>query len=143
MEWWQTLVVALCTYGFTKFVDHLIYISKEKREFKKTRRERMLTEIEELKDEVGRYFELASNWKSYEMKADKYKKMMLDDDHVIGKYNKYPDIVNAARDALHWCKIVSDDEKKRRDSLAGNKKELVNKYSAFIKICDKQLDNAV
>ncbi len=74
MDWWKTLVVALCTYALTKIVDHVISISKEKREFKKLRREKMLEEIEDLKDEVGRYYELTANWKAYEMKTDKYQK---------------------------------------------------------------------
>ena len=104
MEWWQTLLVALSTYAFTKTVDHWLSISKEKREFKKLRREKMLEEIEDLKDEVGRYYELTANWKLHEMKTDKYRDMMTEDDNLIGKYNKYPEIANSARDIIHWCK---------------------------------------
>ena len=143
MDWWQTLVVALGTYAFTKITDHLISISNEKREFKKLRRDRMLDEIEKLKDEVGRYYELAANWKSHEMKAEAYAKMMVEDDQLIGKYNKYPDVVSAARDAIHWCKIVAHDERENGDELLKNKTELGEKYHEFIKVCDSQLDNAV
>lgn len=143
MEWWQTLVVALLTYGFTKTIDHLISISKEKRDFKKVRRERMLQEIEDLKDEVGRYYELSANWKTHEMKADKYKEMMTEDDHLIGKYNKYPEVVNAARDAIHWCKIVAHVEMEHSTDVIERKKELSKKYKEFIKICDEKLNNAV
>lgn len=143
MEWWQTLLVALSTYAFTKTVDHWLSISKEKREFKKLRREKMLEEIENLKDEVGRYYGLAANWKSHEMKTDKYRDMMTEDDHLIGKYNKYPEIANSARDAIHWCKIVADAEREYTTDVIESKKELSEKYKEFIRVCDEQLDKMI
>ena len=77
------------------------------------------------------------------MKADKYKEMMSEDDHLIGKYNKYPEVVNAARDAIHWCKIVAHVEMEHSTDVIERKKELSKKYKEFIKICDEKLNNAV
>ena len=136
-------MVALCTYAFTKTVDFFISISNEKRDFSRVRRERMLNEIEILKDEVGRFYELAANWKPHEMKEDKYKDMMLEDDQIIGKYNKYPSIVGPARDAIYWCKIVAHEERGHQDNVVESKKELRVKYTAFIEACNVLLDNAV
>lgn len=136
-------MVALCTYTFTKAVDHILSISNEKRDFSRVRRERMLNEIEILKDVVGSFYELAANWKPHEMKEDKYKDMMLEDDQLIGKYNKYPSVVGPARDAIHWCKIVAHAERERQGDVVDSKKELSEKYKAFIQACDELLDNAV
>lgn len=143
MVWWQTLLVALATYAVTKAVDHLLAISREKRDFKRHRRERAFAEIEELKDEIGRIYELSANWKAYDAKAEEYAKALTRDDYLVGKYNKYPDIAAAARDTVHWCKIVAFDEKSRQEDLIQNKKELSEKYKMFIRTCESYVETLV
>ena len=147
MEWWQTLVTALFTYAVTKIVDYIISSSQEERNFQKLRREKMLQEIEDLKDAVGRFYELAANWKSYEMKAEQYKNMMLNEDNLIGKYNKYPEIASQTRDLIHTCNIIMSAE--RGDIQKGTmpainvmeyKTELSEKHKKFLSVCDIKLD---
>jgi hypothetical protein len=142
MEWWQILLVALTTFIVTKAVDFFIDLSKEKRNFHNLRRAKMLDEIEAFKDEVGRFYELASNWKSHEMKVEQYQAMMIDDDRIIGKYNEYPRIAVAGRDLIHWCKIVAYFEREPQTDLIKAKKELSEKYKVFIEVCNEQLDVA-
>jgi hypothetical protein len=114
--------------------------AEHERDFRKHLRERAFTEIEELKDEIGRLYELSANWKGYDAKADEYAKALAPDDYLIGKYNKYPDIARTARDTVHWCKIVAFDEKSRQEDLIQNKKELSEKYKNFIRACEAYID---
>jgi hypothetical protein len=143
LDWWQTLLVALGTYAGTKLVDHLLAISREKRDFRKHRRERAFSELEELKDEIGRLYELSANWKAYDIKAEEYVKALAHDDYLVGKYNKYPNVAAAARDTIHLCKIVAFDERERdrHGELISNKKELTVQYQAFIQVCDKYIES--
>ena len=122
MNWWQTLIVALSTYVVTKVIDFIISIVSEKREFKKFRREKIYNEIEELKNEIGKLYELAANWKAFEEKQKSYLTNFENDHELIGKYNKYPTIANTARDTIHWCKIVASCEMKHTNNLIENKK---------------------
>lgn len=142
MEWWQTLAVALSTYAVTKFIDYWISILNEKRDFKKLRRVKELEEIEDLKDELGCYYELASNLETYEMKAEKYNEMMTNDDYLVGKYNKYPKIAKLARATIHLCKRVASDEKVSVPNAEKSKKELSEKFREFIKVCNDHLENS-
>lgn len=142
MEWW-TLLVAAATYVGTKAVDHFFAIAKEKRDFRKHRREKAFAEIEELKDEVGRMYELASNWNSYDGKLGDYAAAFAKDFALVGKYNKYPQIAVAARDAVHWCKVVASCEKEHRDELIQNKKELAEKHRTFLQACEKYVESLV
>jgi hypothetical protein len=140
MEWWQGLVVAVTTYAVTKLVDHFIAISQYRHEFKKKKTENAFAEIEDLKDEVGRLYERSANWKSYEMKADDYEKALANDDYLIGKYNKYPEISRAARETVHYCKIVAYDEREHKDDVVKSKKELSAKYKEFIVVCNNYIE---
>jgi len=141
MNWWQTLIVALSTYVVTKVIDFVVSIVSEKREFKKYRREKIYNEIEELKNEIGKLYELAANWKAFEEKQKSYLTNFENDHELLGKYNKYPTIVNTARDTIHWCKIVASCEMRHTDNLIENKKELGEKYSLFLQACEKYLNN--
>jgi hypothetical protein len=143
MVWWQTLIVVLSTLVITKTVDFVISIYAEKRNFKKMRRELALKEIEELKNEVGIIYELAANWMAYKEKEEAYRSKFFTDYQLVGKYNKYPSIAQAARDAVHWCKIVADDERKSGDDLMKNKKELGEKFKLFLIACEDYLEKLV
>ena len=141
MNWWQTLIVALSTYAVTKIVDFCIAFLTEKRDFKKYRRNRAYEEIDELKNSVGSLYELTINWKSYDEKQKSYISSFENDHELIGKYNKYPSIANAARDTIHWCKIVAFCEKTYVDDVIKNKKELAEKYMLFLRTCDEYIDS--
>lgn len=108
MTWWEALLVALTTYVVTKGGDIVASHLFEGREFRKKRRDFALTDIQELKDEVGLIVELAANWKSYESKENHYR-ALLDRDHIIlGRLQKCgQEVAQAARDTLHWCMLVA------------------------------------
>lgn len=143
MTWWQTLMVALITYAFTKFVDLAISFATERREFRKHRRDLALTDIEQLKDEIGTFYELAANWKGFDQKQSSYIEAFKADHELIGRINKYPPVAQAARDTIHWCKIVASDERQGANSTVENKKELSEKYRNFLGQCDEYLSSLV
>lgn len=143
MGWWQTLIVALATYGGTRLLDELVRRLREPREFRKQRREYALQEIEQFKGEVGRYVELASNWKSHEQKESAYLSLFENDYELIGRLTKYPPVAKAGRDTLHWCMIVASEEKNQSGDLVKRKEELAEKHRDFLKKCDEYLDSIV
>jgi hypothetical protein len=57
--------------------------------------------------------------------------------------NKYPSVANAAKDVVHWCKIVADCEKTHDEELVKIKKELHEKFNLFIKTCDDYINGLV
>lgn len=95
MTWWQTLIVALLTLIVTKSMDLLIAWFTEKREFDRHRREKSIEEIEVLKNEIGKLFELAANWKAFGGKQRSYLANFENDHELVGRYNKYPSIAQA------------------------------------------------
>ena len=117
--------------------------NEHERDFKRHRRERAFAEIEDLKDAIGRLYELTANWKGYDSKAGEYAKALARDDHLIGKYNKYPEIARTARDTVHWCKIVAYGEQSGREDVIENKKLLGEKYKNFIRTCEEYLESLV
>ncbi len=143
MSWWQTLIVALSTLVVTKVIDLFISRFNEKKEFNKHRRDRILDEIETLKDEIGKLIELAANWKSFEEKQGTYVANFEKDHELVGKFNKYPSIAQAARDTVHWCRIVASSEMRQTDDLIDNKKELGNKFKDFLSACDDYVNKMV
>ena len=144
MSWWQALVVALATYAVTKLIDLLIVFTTEKREFKKHRRELALSDIEKLKDEVGTLYELAANWKSFGEKQKAYIEAFERDHELIGRLHKYPLIAPVARDAVHWCKIVAEEERSGGSgSTVEQKQELARKFKVFLDTCENYLDDLV
>ena len=143
MGWWQTLVVALLTYGVTKGVDFTLSFLAEKREFKKYRREKIYIDIEDLKNEVGILVELAANWKSFENKKESYIDVFTNDHELIGKFNKYPFVAHSAREVVHLCKIIASDEKENRNEVHENKKVMHDKYNKFLSICENYIDGLV
>jgi len=122
MNWWQTLIVALSTLIVTKTIDFLVSKFSGKREFNKFRKEKISDEIETLKNEIGILYELAGNWKSFEEKQRSYLSNFENDHELIGKFNKYPSIAQAARDTVHLCRIVASSEMKHDDDLIESKK---------------------
>jgi len=143
MNWWQTLIVVLSTLIVTKLIDLFVSKFTEKREFNKFRREKVSDEIEALKNEIGKLFELAANWKSFEEKQRSYLTNFQNDYELVGKFNKYPSIAQAARDTVHWCKIVASCEMKQTDDLIENKKELGEKFKKFLTACDDYMNSLV
>jgi hypothetical protein len=143
MNWWQTLIVALSTLVVTKGIDLFVSWFNEKREFNKYRREKVTDDIEALKNEIGRLFELAANWKSFEEKQRSYLTNFENDHELIGKFNKYPSIAQAARDTVHWCRIVASCEMKLTTDLIENKKELGEKFRKFLTTCDDYMNSIV
>lgn len=143
MNWWQTLIVALSTLIVTKLIDLFVSKFTEKREFNKFRREKISDEIEVLKNEIGKLFELAANWKSFEEKQRSYLTNFQNDHELIGKLNKYPSIAQAARDTVHWCIIVASCEMRQTDDLIENKKELGEKFKKFLTACDDYMNSLV
>lgn len=141
MTWWQALAVALTTYAVTKLIDLMIGSVMDKREFKKRRRELALSEIEKLKDEIGTLYELAANWKAFDQKAQAYRSVFERDHELVGRSNKYNPIAQAARDAVHWCRIVANEEHNAGGSIFEQKKELANKFHVFLQACDAYLDD--
>jgi hypothetical protein len=143
MNWWQTLIVALSTLIVTKVIDLFVAKFSEKREFNKFRRQNICNEIESLKNEIGKLFELAVNWKSFAEKQRKYLTNFENDHELVGKFNKYPSIAQAARDTVHWCKIIASCERRQTDDLIENKKELRNKFKIFLTACDDYMNSLV
>ncbi len=143
MNWWQTLIVALSTLIVTKGIDLFISWFTEKREFNRFRRERITDEIEALKNEIGKLFELAANWKSFEEKQRSYLVNFENDHELVGKFNKYPSIAQAARDTVHWCRIVASCEMKQTHDLIENKKEMGEKFKIFLSACDEYVKSLV
>ncbi len=143
MTWWQPLIVALSTLVVAKLLDLFVARFNEKREFNKFRRQKEFDEIETLKDEIGKLIELTSNWKSFEEKQQLYIEEFENDHKIIGKFNKYPSIAQAARDTVHWCSIVASCEMKHTDDLIENKTELRNKFRIFLSACDNYMDSMV
>lgn len=143
MNWWQALIVALSTLIVTKVIDLFVSRFTEKREFNKFRREKISDEIESLKNEIGKLFELAENWKSFEEKQRSYLTNFENDHELVGKFNKYPSIAQPARDTVHWCRIVASCEMKQTDDLIENKKELGNKFRVFLTACDDYMNSLV
>ena len=141
MTWWQTLTVALATLVVTKLIDLIISTFTERKEFYKYRRQTIYAEIEHLKDEVGILIELSANWKVFDEKQETYIFNFGKDHELVGKYNKYPKIANAARDAVHWCKIVASCEKNHADDLVENKNKLQEKYCFFLQVCDEYVNS--
>ncbi len=139
MEWSQTLLIALITLVATKVVDYFVGVFSEKREFRKKIRDRCLEEIEQLKDEVGIIYEIASNWKGFGDKEKDYAEVLSNESRLIGKYNKYPSVAMAARDTIHHCKIVMDMESKREISVGEAKKDLAKVFADFISECNNYL----
>ncbi len=135
------VIIVLLTIIVTKLLDLLTSLLNEKREFKKYIRNKSYNEIEELKEELGKLVELASNWKGYDQKEAEYRKNFVNDHELIGRFNKYPPIANYARDTIHWCAIVASCEKKVSDDLIENKKELKEKYKLFLQECDKYINS--
>lgn len=62
--------------------------------------------------EIGKLYELAENWKSFEEKQGSYLTNFENDHELVGKFNTYPSIAQAARDTVHWCRIVASCEMK-------------------------------
>ena len=143
MNWWQALIVALSTLIVTKVIDLFVSKFTEKREFNKFRRENISDEIESLKNEIGKLFELAENWKSFEEKQRTYLTTFENDHELVGKFNKYPSIAQAARDTVHWCRIVASCEMRQTDDLIENKKELGDKFKIFLNACDDYMNSLV
>ena len=141
MEWWQTLLVALGTYGFTKFVDQLLTVWKDKRDFKLKRRDDTFAQIEDLKDQLGRMYELAINSKTYDYSTH-YLHHPDNQFSLIGKWNKYPEIADAAREVVYWCTVVRKIERDP-DNQRKNEAELRERYQTFLQVCKKFIDGLV
>ena len=135
--------MVLSTLVVTKGIDLFVSRFTEKREFNKFRREKITDEIEALKNEIGKLFELAENWKSFEEKQRSYLANFENDHELVGKFNKYPSIAQAARDTVHWCRIVASCEMKLTNDLIENKKELGEKFRKFLTTCDDYMNNMV
>ena len=135
--------MALSTLVVTKGVDVFISWITEKKEFNRYRREKITDEIEALKNEIGKLFELAANWKSFEEKQRSYLANFENDHELVGKFNKYPSIAQAARDTVHWCRIVASCEMKSTNDLIENKKELGEKFRTFLAVCDGYMKSLI
>ena len=86
---------------------------------------------------------MAANWKSFEEKQRTYLTNFENDHELVGKFNKYPSIAQAARDTVHWCRIVASCEMKQTNDLIENKKELGDKFKIFLNACDDYMDSLV
>jgi hypothetical protein len=83
------------------------------------------------------------NWKPIESKLSEYQKMMDNEERIIGRYNKYPEIASTAKDVVHWCKIICFGEREHLVDVVQTKKELVEKYKTFLECCDKYIESLV
>lgn len=137
MDWWQTLIVTLVTIVVTKATDEAMAWFKDKREFRKFQRDKAYSEIDELKSEIGWIYQVGANWKGFELKETDLKKIAETEDRLVGRYNKYPDIASTAKDVVHWCKIVCYAEKSHEVDVFEAKNNLIEKYKAFSKACEK------
>ena len=143
MTGYEALSVALITYVVTKSFDLVLSIFTEKWEFKKSRRNHIFKEIEELKNTVGVIYELAANWAAYENKQDFYIEKFANDHELIGKFTKYPEVANAARDVVHYCKISAHAEKTHETDVIESKKQLHEKYKSFLSVCENYINQLV
>jgi hypothetical protein len=84
---------------------------------------------------------LSINWMPHAAKAEKYVELFAKEHDVLGRCAKYPEIASAAVDTIHYCKIVEYSERKTGENLdpITMKKELVEKYQAFIDACDNYI----
>lgn len=143
MNWWQALTVALLTLVVSTGLNLLVSRFNEKKEFNKFRREKHANEIESLKNKMGILLELAANWKPFEEKKRPYLTEFENDYKLVGTFNKYPSIAEAARDTVQWCRIVASCEMKLTDDLIENKKELGKQFSNFLTTCDDYMNSMV
>ncbi len=143
MDWKQTLLIALITLVATKVLDHFVDVFSDKRNFRRRRRDLVLTEIEELKDQIGVIYEIASNWKNFDAKQQDYVEQFNRESQLLGKYNKYPNVAMAARAVTHQCKIVADIEKAGKGDLEQPKKKLGSLFAEFIDKCEEHLKEIV
>ncbi len=88
-------------------------------------------------------YELAGNWKNYESKQQQYEKAFEADHILVGRLHKYGDVAQAARDIVHWCKIVASEERELAKNRADTKSELAEKHRHFLAACNKYLDSLV
>ena len=135
MEWPATLIVALTTLIVTKLLDIPVRFFADRREFSKFRKQKVYEEIEILRDKVGVMYELASNWDSFEHKKHTYNVLFVDRDSLVGKYNKYPSIADAAREVVHLCTLVAAAEEQHVD-VDKRKTELHAAHKKFIAECE-------
>ena len=140
MEWWQGFLIAIGTYAGTKGIDELLAWFREKRNFRMFRRKKAWAELEHLKNEIGWMYQVGSNWKGSELKDADYNKIMRTEDRLLGGYNKYPEIASRGKDVVHWCKIICFAEKDHSLDPVQGKKELAEKYKAFLKACDEHIE---
>ena len=145
MDWWQTLVVSIATLATTKIIDHCVSVGKERREFTKSRRNMKLEKVDKLVDEISVFYEVTMNWKPYEQNENHYNQLLVDDDIIIGKFNRYPKLIANARKVIHHFKIIAVDERDKTNAhdLTVLKSELAALYSDFLKASELELDNTV
>ena len=144
MIWWQALIISLSTLIVTKIIDLIIYKFTEKKEFNKYIRQKKTEEIETLKNEIGKLFELSANWKPFDEKQKFYLENFVNDHELVGKFNKYPSIAQAARDTVHWCRIVASYEMRLAiEDAVKNKKIMGEKFEIFLKTCDDYIESMV
>lgn len=141
MTWYQTLITALVSIAFTKLMDFLTAKAEERREFRKIRRKLAMEEIDILKNEIGQIYELASNWASYNQKQNHYIQFFNEEYRLLGKFHKYGNIAQKARDVLHWSKIIASDERDHASSVIEAKSQLHSSFKEFTNECEKYLNS--
>jgi hypothetical protein len=127
----------------TKVLEFWFEILQEKRNFRRSRREKACAEIEELKNQIGAFYVLCINWDEYRATLPDFVAFSVKEHDVLSRATKYPEIGTAASDTVHFCKIVKSDVKNRRGDLISDKKELVAKYQTFIQACDKYIERLI
>jgi len=145
-EFTKSIILALLGGGLvgaiiTKLLDFWFASLQDKRNFRRSRREKACAEIEELRNEISAFYELCVSWDEHKATLPDFAIFMAKEHEVIGRCSKYPEIAGAARDTVHFCKtVVSDARKQEMRDLTSIKRELATKHRAFIQACDKYSD---
>jgi hypothetical protein len=138
MEWWQGFLIAIGTYAATKAVDELLAWFREKRDFRKFRREKACTEIEELKNKIGQIYEYACD---EEFDSDGYHKVAEECYFLIGRSNKYPEIAEAGRATVDLCCAIETSRGSKDEESREYRSDLPGRFRRFLEACDKYTDN--
>jgi hypothetical protein len=117
-EFTKSITLALLGGGLvgaiiTKVLDFWFASLQDKRNFRRSRREKACAEIEELRNQISAFYALCINWDEHKATLPDFAIFMAKEHEVISRCSKYPEIAAPAQDTIHFCKIAISDARKQ------------------------------